>query len=235
MTTTTNPVDLDRVLLVADELRRLCKRAVKAGVRYPVFKQESGRPPSPTSRTFTRGETPASGATARSTACWPTARARHGVGSTWNPSKLSGCSTDGGRDEMEPQDVDAIAARTQARELAWARNESGDAVAVDVDVDRYILAADGATLFIVRPHLGGISRCVESWVRSVLAGPVGRVVTPYVPQDPPNRVKRSRRRTARRKGGKATPPVVEEEAPPSSVGTGQMEMFPERVRRGDPA
>ena len=135
---------------------------------------------------------------------------------------------------MEPQDVDAIAARTQARELAWERTEGGDAFAVDVDGVRYILAADGATLFIVRPHLGGISRCVESWVRSVLAGPVGRVVTPYVPQDPPKRVKRSRRRTVQ-KGAKATPLVVEEEAQTASVGTGQMEMFPERVRRGDPA
>ena len=135
---------------------------------------------------------------------------------------------------MEPQDVDAIAARTQARELAWARNEGGDAVAVDVDGVPYILAADGATLFVVRPNLGGISCCEESWMRSVLAGPVGRVVTPYVPQDPPKREKRSRRRTAQ-KGAKATPPVVEEEASPSSDGDGQMAMFPERVRRGDPS
>ena len=148
---------------------------------------------------------------------------------------LSGLVDGRGKALMEPQDVDAIAARTQARELAWERTEGGDAFAVDVDGVRYILAEDGATLFIVRPHLGGISRCEESWVRSVLAGPVSRVVTPYVPQDPPKRVKRSRRRTARRKGGKATPPVVEEEASASSVGTGQMEMFPERVRRGDPA
>ena len=135
---------------------------------------------------------------------------------------------------MEPQDVDTIAARTQARELAWARNESGDAVAVDIDGVRYILAADGATLFVVRPNLGGISRCEELWVRSVLAGPVGRVVTPYAPQDPPKWVKRSRRWTAQ-KAAKATPPVVEEEAQAASVGTSQMEIFPERVRRGDPA
>ena len=38
---TTTHVDLDQVLAVAGELRRLCQRAVKAGVRYPVFKQES--------------------------------------------------------------------------------------------------------------------------------------------------------------------------------------------------
>ena len=136
---------------------------------------------------------------------------------------------------MEPQDVDAIAARTQARELAWARNESGDAVAVDVDGVRYILAAVGATLFVVRPNLGGISRCEESWVRSALAGPVGRAVAPYVPQDPPKRAKRARRRRPSQKDAKTTPPAVEEQAPPSSVGTGQMVMFPERVRRGDPA
>ena len=40
MTTTTH-VDLDDVLLVADELRRLCQRAVNTGVSYSFFKQES--------------------------------------------------------------------------------------------------------------------------------------------------------------------------------------------------
>ena len=40
MTTTTH-VDLDLVLTVAGELRRLCQRAVKAGVSFSVFKQES--------------------------------------------------------------------------------------------------------------------------------------------------------------------------------------------------
>ena len=38
---TTTHVDLDLVLTVAGELRRLCQRAVKADVRYPVFKQDS--------------------------------------------------------------------------------------------------------------------------------------------------------------------------------------------------
>ena len=38
---TTTHVDLDLVLTVAGELRRLCQRAVRTGVRYPVFKQES--------------------------------------------------------------------------------------------------------------------------------------------------------------------------------------------------
>ena len=41
MTTTTTPVDLDNVLAVAGELRRLCQRAVKVGVSHSVFKQES--------------------------------------------------------------------------------------------------------------------------------------------------------------------------------------------------
>ena len=40
-TTTPTPVDLDRVLAVADEFRRLCQRAVKAGVSFSIFKQES--------------------------------------------------------------------------------------------------------------------------------------------------------------------------------------------------
>ena len=41
MTTTTTPVDLDNVLTVADDFRRLCQRAVKAGISFSVFKQES--------------------------------------------------------------------------------------------------------------------------------------------------------------------------------------------------
>ena len=40
-TTSTTPVDLDRVLAVAVELRQICQRAVKAGVAFGVFKQES--------------------------------------------------------------------------------------------------------------------------------------------------------------------------------------------------
>ena len=111
---------------------------------------------------------------------------------------------------LEPHDVDALAARTKARELAWARNEGGDAVAVDADGVRYILLADGAALFVVRPHLGGISRCEESWVRAGLVSPVGHVATAYVSQDPPKKVRRSRRRTAKVKDTKARAPVVQE-------------------------
>ena len=39
MTTTTH-VDLGLVLTVAGNLRRLCQRAVKAGITFSVFKQE---------------------------------------------------------------------------------------------------------------------------------------------------------------------------------------------------
>ena len=109
---------------------------------------------------------------------------------------------------MEPHDVDAFAARTKARELAWARDEAGDAVAIDADGTRYILSSDSATLFVVRPHLGGVSRCEEPWVRAVLAEPVNHVVTPYVPPAPIVKVKRSRRRTAQVKAAKERTPVV---------------------------
>ena len=41
MTTTMIPVDLDNVLAVAVELRRMCSRAAKVGISVSVFKQES--------------------------------------------------------------------------------------------------------------------------------------------------------------------------------------------------
>ena len=41
MTTTTIPVELDNVLAVAAELRRMCSRAVRVGVAFSVFQQES--------------------------------------------------------------------------------------------------------------------------------------------------------------------------------------------------
>ena len=40
-TSTPTPVDLDSVFTVAGDLRRLCQRAVKAGISFSVFKQES--------------------------------------------------------------------------------------------------------------------------------------------------------------------------------------------------
>ena len=41
MTTTTFPVDLDNVLAVACELRRMCSKAAKVGISVSIFKQES--------------------------------------------------------------------------------------------------------------------------------------------------------------------------------------------------
>ena len=41
MTTTTTPVELDNVLAVAGELRRMCSRAAKVDISFSIFKQES--------------------------------------------------------------------------------------------------------------------------------------------------------------------------------------------------
>ena len=84
-------------------------------------------------------------------------------------------------------------------------------MAIDADGTRYILTGDGAALFVVRPHLGGVTRCEESWVRAVLAGPVNQVVTAYVPPAP-MKVKRSTRGTAQGKHAKERTPVIQEEA-----------------------
>ena len=40
-TSTSGGVDLDQVLVVADDLRRICHRAIKFGVPFSTFKQES--------------------------------------------------------------------------------------------------------------------------------------------------------------------------------------------------
>ena len=40
-TSTSGGVDLDQVLVIADDLRRICRRAIKLGVPYSTFKQES--------------------------------------------------------------------------------------------------------------------------------------------------------------------------------------------------
>ena len=215
MTTTTFPVDLDNVLAVAGELRRMCSRAAKVGISVSIFKQESWDAALAHVQDIHAGRQASinsDGTFYRLLACCP---ARSGGWSTLNPSKLSGCSTDGGEQAlttMEPHDVDALAAGTKARELAWARDEAGDPVAIYADGTRYILTGDGATLFAVRPHLGGVSRCEEPWVRAVLAEPVNHVVTPYVPPAPIVKVKRSRRRTAQVKDAKERTPVVQEEA-----------------------
>ena len=77
---------------------------------------------------------------------------------------------------------------------------------------RYVLSSDSAALFVVRPHLRGVSRCEEPWERAVLAGSVNQVVTPYVPPAPIVKVKRSRRRTAQVKDAKERTPFIQEEA-----------------------
>ena len=41
MTTTTIPVDLDNVLAVAADLRRMCSRVAKVGISVSIFSQES--------------------------------------------------------------------------------------------------------------------------------------------------------------------------------------------------
>ena len=41
MTTTTFPVDLDNLLAVAGEFRRMCSRAAMVGISVSIFKQES--------------------------------------------------------------------------------------------------------------------------------------------------------------------------------------------------
>ena len=40
-TSTSGGVDLDQVLVVAESLRRICNRAIKFGVPFSTFKQES--------------------------------------------------------------------------------------------------------------------------------------------------------------------------------------------------
>ena len=40
-TSTSGGVDLDQVLVVADALRRICNRAIRFGVSFSTFKQES--------------------------------------------------------------------------------------------------------------------------------------------------------------------------------------------------
>ena len=81
MTTTTH-VDLDLVLTVAGELRRCASERSTLASPSASSSKSPGRPPSSTSRTSTQDGSRASGAMARSTACWPTARVRHGAGST---------------------------------------------------------------------------------------------------------------------------------------------------------
>ena len=58
-TSTSGGVDLDQVLVVADDLRRICNRL--SGLAYPTApsSKRAGRPRSPTSKTSTRDASPA--------------------------------------------------------------------------------------------------------------------------------------------------------------------------------
>ena len=97
MTTTTIPVDLDNVLAVAAELRRMCSRAVRVGVAFSVFQQEIWEAALAHVQDIHAGKRPrirSDGPFYRQLAYCP---ARSGGWSTLNPSKLSGCWTDGGR------------------------------------------------------------------------------------------------------------------------------------------
>ena len=94
---TTTHVDLDLVLTVAGELRRLCQRAVNAGVSFSVFKQESWEAALVHVQDVHAGRQPSIRSDGPFYRLLAYCRVRHGAGSTWNLSKLSGCSTDGRR------------------------------------------------------------------------------------------------------------------------------------------
>ncbi len=97
---------------------------------------------------------------------------------------------------LEPDAIDRLAATTKAGELAWAINFHGNPTATAADGVRYILDADGLTLFAVHPGLGGVERCAEPWVKRVLAPVVARHAAPYTP--PPPTVRHRRRARAAR-------------------------------------
>ena len=80
--TTTTPVDLDHVLAVADELRRICGSALKMTATKTTAKQESIEAALAHVLDVNTDGSPASGATARSTAFSPAFRLPCGVGST---------------------------------------------------------------------------------------------------------------------------------------------------------
>ena len=100
MTTTTH-VDLDLVLKVAGELRRLCQRAVKAGVRSPVFKQKSWDAALVHVQDHAAGRQPRLASDAPFYRLLAFVPGRHGAGSTWSVSKRVVSSTDGGSRETQ--------------------------------------------------------------------------------------------------------------------------------------
>ena len=75
MTTTTFPVDLDIVLAVAGELRRMCSRAAMVGISFSIFKQEIWAAALAHVKDIHRGRQPSicsDGPFYRLLACWPT-------------------------------------------------------------------------------------------------------------------------------------------------------------------
>ena len=213
-TTTTTPVDLDNVFAVAAELRRMCSSAVRVGVAFSVFQQESWAAALAHVQGIRAGKEPSIRSDGPFYRLRPTVRGRHGAGSTLKASKLSGCSTDGRRTGV---DDDGTARRRRLgspdkgpRTGMGARRGRGRRGPRRRRI-RYVLSSNTATLFVVRPHLGGVSQCEEPWVRAVLAGPVNQVVLSYVPPAP-MKVKRSTRKTAQVKDAKEREPVVQEEA-----------------------
>ena len=101
MRTTTTPVDLDNVLAVAGELRRMCSRAAMIGISVSVFKQESWDAALAHVQDIHAGRQASinsDGTFYRLLAYCP---ARSGGWSTLNPSKLSRCATDEGRTSVD--------------------------------------------------------------------------------------------------------------------------------------
>ena len=81
-TSTSGGVDLDQVLLVADDLRRNCHRAVKMGVSFGEFNQERWEAALAHVKDLNARRQPRISSHSASTASWPTVHAQRGGGST---------------------------------------------------------------------------------------------------------------------------------------------------------
>ena len=81
-TTPSGGVDLDKVLVVADDLRRICNRAIRFGVPYSTFKQESWEAALAHVQDVNAGRQPRISSDGASIAFWPTVRAQRGGGGT---------------------------------------------------------------------------------------------------------------------------------------------------------
>ena len=81
-TSTSGGVDLDQVLVVANDLRRICHWAIKFRVPFSTFKQESWEAARAHVQDLNAGRLPRIGSDGASIASWPTVRAQRGGGST---------------------------------------------------------------------------------------------------------------------------------------------------------